>query len=79
MTIDQIAEDLGKTAEELAEAIDRIDAGVSALRASRLNQRVIILLIKDRTGLPLRDIEFVLNALGHLKSAYLKEAPKVKK
>lgn len=78
MSIEQIAEDIGKTADELADAIDRIDAGIGALRATRLTQRAIVLLIKDRTGLPLREIEFVINALGQLKSAYLKPEPKKK-
>lgn len=56
----------------VAEEIIKISASVKAMDASRVKRRVIVLLIADSTKLPIRDIEFVLNAISSLDETYLK-------
>lgn len=56
--------------EILAEAIVRIGDAFAALQKSGLNTKAIIVLIKDATGLPQRDIKLVLDSLSRLKGWY---------
>jgi hypothetical protein len=56
--------------EILAEAIVSIGKGAAQLSASGLNKRAILVLLHDRTKLPMRDIETVLDALPRLASWY---------
>lgn len=59
-----------ETPEILAEAIVRIGEGLQKLSASGLNKKAIIVLVQDRTKLPQRDIESVIDALAQLKGWY---------
>ena len=56
--------------EILAEAIVRISTAIQALSKSGLNREAIIVLVKDRTGLPKKTIDLVLNSLEQLKRHY---------
>ncbi len=61
--------------EILVEHIQKLsDAGVQ-IQNSRLKSRVIVLLLKDITGLGVREIEAVLFALPKLESQFLKPIP----
>ena len=61
-----------ETTEILAKAIVRIGEGFEALSNSGINQRGIVVLLKDCTKLPAIDIECILKALKQLKSWYCK-------
>lgn len=76
MTKDLPPEDVGQTAEEIAEAITRIDKAVQELSVSRLHYHTIVTLLQYSTKLPRRTIEYVLNALATLKANYLKKDTK---
>ena len=54
----------------LAESIVEISKAFAELRRSGLNQKAIIVLIHDATGLPKRDITRVLDSLDMLSSSY---------
>jgi hypothetical protein len=58
--------------EVLADAIVRVSEGVAALNKSGLNQRAVVVLLHDYTGLPMTAIRRVLNALPELKGMYCK-------
>jgi hypothetical protein len=53
-------------------AIEDVAEAVKKLQSSKVKERVILLLIRDQTQLPLTDIQQVLNAAASLKSRYLK-------
>lgn len=53
-------------------AIQEVSDAVKKLKASKVQERVILLLIRDMTNMPLGDIQNVLNAAAQLKSKYLK-------
>jgi hypothetical protein len=59
--------------EIIAEAIIEVSRGFQKLSNSKLQQRVIILLIKDMTGQSISDIEKVLNAATRLENKYIKQ------
>jgi hypothetical protein len=58
--------------EILAEHIEALSKVGEKLKKSRLNERTIILLLKDSTGLYGNQIQKVLDALPELKKRYLK-------
>ena len=58
--------------EEMEEAILEIADGMRKLNSTRLKRRVIVLLVKDTTGLSIKNIEKVLNALDKIGDKYLK-------
>lgn len=58
--------------EVIAEAIVEISAAIKKLNNSKLKPRVVYLLIKDMTGVPLGTIETVLNAAQSLEKTFLK-------
>jgi hypothetical protein len=58
--------------EVLAAAIVEMSQGVKRLRAGRLNERAIVLLVHASTSVAQRDIKAVLNALESLEVEYLK-------
>jgi hypothetical protein len=60
-------------ADVLATALVAISEGVTKLRAGRLNDRALTVLLHDITGVPRRDIKVVLNGLETLKSAYVRQ------
>lgn len=59
--------------EIIAQSIIQVSDAFVKIQKSRLSQRAIMLLIKDTTGLAMRDIEIVLNAVPKLKDIYLKK------
>jgi hypothetical protein len=62
-------------AEVMAQAIVDIGRAMKALSGSRLNARAVRVLLHDATGLPMRSIKAVIDALNDLERIYLK--PKV--
>jgi len=56
--------------EILAEAIVKISAGFESLKKSGLNQKAIVVLLNDCTGVGKRDIESVLLGLANLSKVY---------
>lgn len=58
--------------EPIITAIQDVSDAVKKLQNSKVKERVILLLIRDSTNLPLTDIQTVLNAAAQLKSKYLK-------
>lgn len=59
--------------EIIASAIIEVSEAVKKINNSRLQPRVIKLLIKDITGLSLTDIEKVLNAAASLENMFIKK------
>lgn len=59
--------------EVIAEAIIEVSRGFKKLSNSKLQQRVIVLLIKDITGQSISDIEKVLYAATRLENKYIKQ------
>ena len=62
--------------ELIADSIIEISKGFRRLSESRLKQRVIVLLIKDLTGVSMGDIEKVLNAAQQLEKQFIKPISK---
>jgi len=58
--------------EPIVTAIQDVSDAVKKLQSSKIKERVILLLIRDQTNLPLTEIQQVLNAAANLKSKYLK-------
>ena len=58
--------------DAIADAIQKVAAGMQKLRSSRLNERAVIVLIKDASGLSVGDIRKVLSAAENLEGLYLK-------
>lgn len=59
----------------MEEAIVQVATAARKLLSSRLSKRAIVVLIKDSmsgSGLPLKDIEWVLDCASKLDSRYLK-------
>jgi len=54
----------------LAQAIVDISESAKALTASGLNERAIVVLLHDHTGIPMGDIKMVLHGIGELRKAY---------
>lgn len=51
----------------IAESVGRVSDTAKALRASGLTRDATIVLIKHATGIPMKDISAVLNAVEDLK------------
>lgn len=64
------------TYEILATAVRELAQGVKKLRASPLNDRAIILLLHDTTGISKRDIQSMLDSMENLERTYLKPGKK---
>lgn len=60
--------------EVIAQSIVQVSEAMKKLRSTRLTDRAIVLLIRDRTGLAINEIERVLNAASSLANIYLKPA-----
>ena len=58
--------------EPIVTSIQEVAAAFKKIKDSKLKERVILLLIKDATGLGLSEIEQVINAAAHLDKRYLK-------
>lgn len=57
---------------EIVTSIESVADAAQQIKSSQLKPRTIYLLIKDITGIPLSDIEKVLDAAAGLKKTYLK-------
>ena len=67
-------------AEIIAQAIIDVATAFEKMNKSRLTQRAIIVLVKDRIKhVSLPDIEAVLDAVPKLKDYYIKKIPDQKK
>lgn len=62
----------GVTITVIAESIVAIAEGAKKLTNSGLNQRAILVLLKDATGVPMTDIKKVLHGLESLEEKYCK-------
>jgi len=58
--------------EPIVTAIQDVADAVKKMQSSKVKERVILLLIRDQTNLPLTEIQMVLNAAANLKTKYLK-------
>lgn len=58
--------------EILAEAIISIGDAVNKLKSSGINEKAVIVLIRDKTGLPKGTIKTVLDSLPQLQRWYCK-------
>jgi len=58
--------------EIMAENIEKIAALGASIAKSRLREKVILLVLKDATGVPMGDIKKILDVLPELKKLYLK-------
>ena len=57
-----------QSAHLLAEEIEKLaDAAESLFNESRLKRRTILVLLRDRTGLPMGEIDLVLKSLPELR------------
>lgn len=59
-------------AEVIAGSIREISEGIRKLRAGRLNDKALLLLLSHASGIGQRQVERVLDALKTLDSTYLK-------
>jgi len=59
--------------EELAEAIKRISAAVARLQKSGLNEKAIIVLLHDSSGVTKKNIKYVLDHLAYLPQVYCRK------
>lgn len=69
----RIIEEEAVGAEVLAQAICDVSAAAKKLLSSRLSRRAIALLIKDRSGVSMADIDKVLDGAAELERAYVKK------
>lgn len=58
--------------ESIADEVEILANAMKQLNNSRLSDRMILLLLKDATGLRMGDIKKVLKALPNLSKWYLK-------
>ena len=83
-TIENKVDGAGIAAEQLANAIVAIDAGIKALRATRLNEKALEILIQHASPsitvngrqegrVSIREVRAVLSGLDSLRSTYLKK------
>lgn len=60
-------------AEIIASSIQHISESMKKLKSSRLNDRAILVLLKDLTSLPGRDIKLVIDSISQLEEMFLKK------
>lgn len=65
-----------QSAETIAQAIVKVADATQAIYKSGLNEKALILLISEASGVCKRDVKYVLSNMFHLKATYLQ--PKVK-
>lgn len=61
--------------EIIAKSIIDVSKAFEAIEKSRVSQRVIVLLIHDKTKIAQRDIVAILDIVPRLKDIYLKRVP----
>lgn len=60
--------------EVLAESIKAISDGMKKIRAGRLNDRALVVLLKDASGVPIYEIKKVLDGMESLEANYLRKS-----
>lgn len=68
------SKDMAMSAEEIAKGIEGLSRAMRTLFNSRLKREAIVALLAARSNVCKRDIEFVLNNLETLDTAWLKKA-----
>ena len=70
----EIINDIEATAEVLASAITNVSDGIKKLRAGKLSDRALLILIRDACPevIGLDKIRMVLDAMGNLSKRYVK-------
>lgn len=66
-------EDNPEPMEIIADAIIEVARGFQKIKTGKLTERAVIVLIKDITGQPVREIEKVLNAAQLLERQFIKQ------
>lgn len=69
-------EALGTTLDEVVKSIEDIDAAMTVLSSSKLNERAIIILIQHAVGpsnITQKQVRLVLNELKNFKKIFLKK------
>ena len=59
--------------EVLASSIKEIADGVKKLRSGKLNEKCLLLLISNSSGVGKKEVKMVLDALEDLENQYLKQ------
>lgn len=59
-------------AEVIAQSIQKLGNAYSAMKASGLSERAVVILLADASKLPRSTVEKVLGGMDRLKSLYLK-------
>jgi hypothetical protein len=62
--------------ELIAQSIIEVAEAFQKINNSRLKRRAILVLLKDITGLGMREIELILDTAPELKDYYTKQLPK---
>jgi len=75
-TIIKKNEENPETVEVIAKSIIDIAEAMQRIENTPLNRRALVVLIKDQTGLPQRDINLVLNSITDLKKDFIKPLKK---
>lgn len=66
-------DEVPETVEIIAASIVKLSQIGQDLNKSALNERAIVVLLHDLTGLPYREIKLVLNSLAELEKHYTKK------
>jgi len=61
-------------AEAIAQAIQDTADGIRKIRAGKLNDKALILLIQYASGVPQKDVKKVLDGIEAMPGLYLKKA-----
>jgi len=61
--------------DEIAAQIEALSSGMEKLLSGRLNKKAILVLLRETSGLGMRDIEKVLEAARSLRTHFLKKEP----
>lgn len=67
------SETVEHSAEDIADAIIRVDEGMQKLNESALHRDTVVLLVSHSSGCSQRDVRRVIESLETLKSKYLKK------
>jgi RNase H-fold protein (predicted Holliday junction resolvase) len=64
--------DVEKSADDIAEQVEKIAGALERLQASRLTPKAVYLLLSHASGVSQKDIKKVLDAAAALRKQYLK-------
>lgn len=66
-TVQEKAELTVQQIDALADAIDDIAAAMARIRSGKLNDRALLLLISDASGVPKGDVQRVIDGMAEIK------------